>query len=83
MLLFKQNSCEVNKLIYANNEKLYTINHDIKTLIMTIETKNDKKSLIIFKNRQSYIQYKKYNKLIFKFSDIDNYNNIKNKIKLI
>lgn len=68
-MLFNQND-QIAKLIYIKNDNLYTINKVDETNL-TLTAKNDRKNLLIFKNKSTYIKYNKYNKLEMKFDKLD------------
>lgn len=81
IILFQTNdktksSC-VNKMIYIKNENLYETKSDSNNLVITIQSKFERKNILIFKNKMKYIKYKKYNKILLKFESVESFEEVK------
>ena len=79
ILIFNKNDV-CDKLIYIKNYNIYNLVFDDKNEIVEISSNNDKKNLLIFKYKSTYIKYNKYKKITMKF---ENYNEMKNLLSKI
>jgi hypothetical protein len=59
----------IDKLIFLRSENLYNYKLDWKQNIICIESKQSKRNIVIFKNKEKYIKYTKNNILFFKFEN--------------
>jgi hypothetical protein len=59
----------IDKLIFLRNENLYNYKLDWNQNIICIESKQSKRNIVIFKNKEKYIKYTKNNILFFKFEN--------------
>ena len=70
MLLFTQKNSEVvNKFIYLKNPLIFIYKYDPANLILGIDSRQQKKNIIIFKNKDKYVKYYKHNSIFLKFEN--------------
>ena len=58
---------EVDKFMHINNEKQYILSKIDLTL--KIQSKNQKKNIVMFKNMKTFINYKKYETILLRFEN--------------
>jgi hypothetical protein len=59
----------IDKLIFLRSENLYNYKLDLKNNVIGLESKLNKRNIVIFKNKEKYIKYTKNNILLFKFEN--------------
>jgi hypothetical protein len=78
--------CQKNVLVLLKDDKIaaiiflsssvYFYQADRSRMTIDILSQSGKNNVVIFKNKDNYIKYNKYQKLILRFPDIDGYNEV-------
>jgi hypothetical protein len=69
IMLFNIKTDVCEKLIYFSNKTLYKISLEERIKTVTISSNNEKKNVLIFKHKNSYVKYNKYTKLTLKLEN--------------
>jgi hypothetical protein len=81
ILFLNKKSTEINKMVHLNIKNFYKFEKDITNLIIKVDSATGKKNILIFKNKTSFIKYKKYSAIQLRFENKDFFEEVIQKIK--